>query len=345
MRITLVSFTKNGACICKRLTDFLRKMGHTAIGYAKYGGDALLPLEESIRNFTGKSFGNSHAIVFVGAAGIAVRAIAPFLKSKARDPAVIVINETGEYVIPILSGHLGGANRLSEIMAGFLGGKAVITTATDINGVFPVDVWAKENALYIENIGSIKHVSAALLNKEKIGFRCDFPVDGELPGFFTYETANSGICIINLDSIFMDKPPFRNTLFLRPKQYVAGIGCRKGIAAEHLEEVFLEALQKKNIPWNLVCSIATIDIKKEEEAIIKLCEKYGYEFEAYTKDELLQAKGNFSSSEFVRSITGVDNVCERAALLASNHGVSVLEKTSNSGVTVSIAVKIWRCSF
>ncbi len=345
MKITLISFTKKGACICKKLTDFLGEMGHKAIGYSKYVRDDLLLFEENVNDFTRKAFVSSNAMIFVGATGIAVRAIAPLLKSKAKDPAVIVINETGEYVIPILSGHVGGANKLSESIANFLGAKAVITTATDINNIFSVDMWATENALYIDNTGNIKHISAALLNERKIGFFCDFPINGELPDFLTFEKADFGICIYNSLSGYLDKPPFLETLFLQPRQFVVGVGCRKGIDADVLEEVFLDALKIKKIPQYLVSIIATIDIKKKEEAIIRLYEKYEYELKTFSSKELLKVKGEFSSSKFVRSVTGVDNICERAALLACNQGNLILRKTSKSGITIAIAVKNWRCSF
>jgi cobalt-precorrin 5A hydrolase len=345
MKITMVSFTRKGALLSRELADDLKEDGHCIGAYSKYGGYGLLPLEKDLKEFTKEAFAGSQALVFIGAAGIAVRAIAPYLNSKASDPAVIVIQEDGEFVIPILSGHIGGANALAERIAGFLGGRAVITTATDVNGVFAADLWAKENDLHIMNIESIKHISAALLNSQSVGFRCEYPVDGEMPGFFTKGEAVSGIYILGPENRQTEKPPFENTLFLRPKQYTVGIGCRKGIPADLLEEVFLGILNAMDISPSLVQSVATIDLKKEEEAILRLCEKFGYKLKIYSKEELMAAEGRFSSSEFVRTITGTDNVCERAALLASDQGKLALGKTAGSGVTVAIAVKTWRCGF
>jgi cobalt-precorrin 5A hydrolase len=345
MRITLISFTQKSSLLCKRLVDYLKEEGHSIVAYSKYGGGELPQMEDNLSALTGKAFEDSNSIIFIGAAGIAVRAIAPFLKNKASDPAVIVINETGEYVIPILSGHLGGANSLAHKLASFLGGRAIITTATDINGVFSVDVWTKENGLHILNIENIKHISAALLNGQKIGFRCDFPVEGELPEFFTKDTTDYGIYIYDHKKQNADKQPFKNTLFLCPKLFAVGVGCRKGIPEEILEEVFLETLAAENIPKNLVYCVATIDIKKEEEAIIRLCDKFRYCLKLYTNKELMEAKGSFSSSGFVRAVTGVDNVCERAAILASNHGKLIMGKRARDGVTVAIAERAWRCSF
>ncbi len=345
MKIMVVSFTPKGARLSREMADHLNEAGHCVKAYSKYGGFGLLPLEKGLKAFTEEAFLSSQALIFIGAAGIAVRAIAPCLNSKATDPAVIVVDEIGEHVIPILSGHLGGANGLARRIAEDLGGKAVITTATDLNGVFAVDLWAKEQGLHIMNIEHIKHVSAALLHGQSIGFCCEYPVQGELPDFLTAGPAETGICILGSGHPRADRSPFKKTLFLRPRQYVAGIGCRKGIDADLLERVFLGTLQAVNLSPELVQGVATIDLKKEEAAILRLCDKYGYCLKIFSKEELMAAEGRFSSSEFVRAITGADNVCERAALLASDQGKLVLGKTAGSGVTAALAAKTWRCVF
>lgn len=230
-------------------------------------------------------------------------------------------------------------------LAELLEGKAVITTATDINNVFSVDIWAKKHDLHIDNIENIKHISSAILNGQKMGFYCDFPVDGGLPIFLTNENADAGIYIYNSTGSKRNTLPFQNTLFMRPRQFIVGIGCRKGTEKGILEEVFLETLSKLSILPCLVKSVATIDIKKEENAITYLCEKYRYELKVYNSEELSKVKGDFTASEFVRSVTGVDNVCERAAYLASDAGEFVLRKTVERGITIAVAVKSWRCSF
>jgi cobalt-precorrin 5A hydrolase len=345
MKITLIAFTKKGANICLKLTDCLREKGHQTTGFSKYDCNGLNLVEDSLYDFTKKAFKKGGAIVYIGAVGIAVRAIAPFIRSKAQDPAIVVVDEAGEYAIPVLSGHLGGANDLAGDIAKLIGGKAVITTATDINNVFAVDVWAQKSHLHIDNVENIKYISSAVLNEEKVGFYSDFPVDGGLPRFLTNGEADTGIYIY--DSIVGKRygHPFSKTLFMSPKQFVVGIGCRKGTKKEILAEVFLETLSKLNIMPNLVRDIATIDIKREERAIICLCEKYQYVLNVYNSDELFKATGNFTTSEFVKRITGVDNVCERAAFLASNAGEFVLRKTAKNGITIAVAVKGWRCSF
>ncbi len=347
MKILIVSFTKKGAIICLKITEGLRKSGYMAIGFSKYVENKLLLLEDKLNDFTKRAFEENSAIVFVGATGIAVRAIAPFIASKDRDPAIIVVDELGKYIIPILSGHLGGANEISKEIADILKGKAVITTATDINDVFAVDVWAVNNNLYIENIDSIKYISAAVLKGEKIGFCCDYPVEGDLYDFMTQAKAEVGIYIMNQNVKKSDETfvPFLRTLRLRPKLFFVGIGCRKGTDEKVLEEFFIETLTELDIPMFLVSKIVTIDIKKEEKAIVKLCEKHRYPLETFTSEQLSRAKGEFTSSEFVKSSVGVDNVCERAAYIASNAGKIILKKTVKNKCTIAIALGEWRCSF
>ncbi|MEN8904348.1 MAG: cobalt-precorrin 5A hydrolase [Clostridiales bacterium] len=347
MTITLVSFTKRGGLICSKITNRLRESGHHAIGYSKYESQCLLLLKDKLYDFTKTAFDKSKGIVFIGAVGIAVRAIAPFIYSKDKDPAVIVVDEAGKYIIPILSGHLGGGNEIANEIADILKGQVVITTATDINNKFAVDVWATKNNLHIENVENIKYISAAILNNEKIGFYCDYPVEGLIPSFFTNLNMEIGICICD----YMGKKPdninkkFDKTLIMRPKRFFVGIGCRKGIDSEKLEEFFIEVLDEMNIPKYLVSNIATIDIKKEERSIVNLCCKYGYLLKTYTSQQLREVKGEFTSSEFVKNNVGVDNVCERAAYLASNNGNLILRKRVKNKITIAIAVYEWRCSF
>lgn len=139
------------------------------------------PIDSSLRDWTGRRFAESDAIIFIGACGIAVRSIAPFVSSKKTDPAVVVIDEQGKFAISLLSGHIGGANELTEEISNLLHATPVITTATDINNKFAVDVFAKTNGCYISDMTMAKEISAALVNGNSVGFASDFPWVGEIP--------------------------------------------------------------------------------------------------------------------------------------------------------------------
>ncbi|EGD48942.1 Cobalamin synthesis G-like protein [Ruminiclostridium papyrosolvens DSM 2782] len=340
MKITLAAFTKQGGKLCLNLQQKLNTQGYDARGYSKYQLEGAQVLKDSLAEFTRKAFEVSDAIVFIGAAGIAVRAIAPFVTSKDCDPAVLVIDERGKYVIPILSGHIGGANELASIIAKVLNAQAVITTATDINGRFAVDSWAVNAGCQIMNINMIKKVSAAILNGEKVGLHSDFPVEGSLPdNVIMSDSTKVGICISD-----NSKQIFSETLQLMPKQYVLGIGCRRNTKYSELLNFVNFILDINGISPHAIEAIASIDLKSNENAICSLSADWKIPFHTYSANELAELPGDFSKSDFVKEITGVDNVCERAAVKANN-GRLVVPKCSWDGITAALSKKDWRCRF
>lgn len=340
MIIWLIAFTKQGGRLCAHLQDRLKGQGHSVQGYCKYETGGITRLTGELRDFTQKAFEKSHAVIFIGAAGIAVRAIAPFIRSKASDPAVIVIDEKGKYVIPILSGHMGGANSLAEAIAGMLEAQAVITTATDMNGNFAVDTWAVNNCCHIMNPEKIKEVSAAILKGEQVGFYCDFPVDGSLPqGLSAITGTRVGICIA-----LQYEQYFEHTLHILPKRYILGVGCKKNIDCDSFESFIQRVLQQNEIWEYEIGAVASIDLKAEEEAILQLSRQWKVPFYTYSAEELSKVPGAFSHSTFVKETTGVGNVCERAAIAAGGTGLAV-KKICGEGMTAALAIKDWRCRF
>ena len=342
MNIKFVSFSAKG---CRTAYNISRMLMYNipeyeceAFASQKYIEDDYTgPLTESLDEWTGRQFKISDAIVFVCACGIAVRAIAPYVRKKTKDPAVIVVDELGRYVVPILSGHIGGANEIAVKIADITGGEAVITTATDINRKFAVDTFAKANELAISDFKLAKEISSAVLRGEKIGLICDFDIKGRLPDSLVLESKNTGTALkIHIGyGIEADN----DTLVLTPKDYVIGMGCRRGKSFEELRAAACEAAQKAGITLDEVCALASVDLKADEEGILQLCREYGLKKQFYTAQELSGAEGDFSPSDFVKSNVGVDNVCERAAYLASGCGDIILKKLSKNGVTAAVAVK------
>ena len=269
-----------------------------------------LPVDRGIpvMQWARENFSCCDALLFIGACGIAVRAIAPLVKDKTADPAVLVMDEAGKHVISLLSGHLGGANALTLEIARKTGADPVITTATDLRKVPAIDNWAAENGCAIENPGAIKDVSAAALAERQVG-----------------------VAITEREI----RPPFPVTLFLRPRTLVLGTGCRKGTDPEAFEEKAKEFLKICGVSLLAVKALATIDIKKEEKAYLRFCEKYRLPLLTYTARELEAVPGRFSSSDYVKKTVGVDNVCERAAAAAG--GRLLTGKTILNGVTFALA--------
>ncbi len=339
MRIRIVSYTENGQRTAIRVADALRA-SHAVERYARYPKDGDLPLSGSAAEWAKDGFRNADALIFVCAAGIAVRAIAPWVKSKTTDPAVLVVDEQAKFVIPLLSGHIGGANELAAALADALSAVPVVTTATDLHGLFAVDVFAAKHHLHISDMQLAKAVSAALLKKEPVGFFSAVPIAGELPNGLTLNNAALGIAVA-------ERPiatPFEKTLFLTPRRYCVGLGCRKGKDAAALSAFVAEQLEAANVPKEAVFCLASIDLKKDEAGILALAEAMRVPFFTYTAAELQAVDGAFSRSAFVESQTGTDNVCERAAVKAAG-GPLIIRKIARDGMTFALAKREEEISF
>lgn len=337
MRLDIIAFTVRGAALAEKI--LMMYPDSEAAAPQRYCNGAVKPMENDLAGWTEIHFKTGKTLVFIGAAGIAVRAVAPFLKSKLNDAAVICVDERGNYVIPLLSGHIGGANRAAKQLANALGARAVITTATDSRGHFAVDAWAAENNCMIADSSMIKRISAALLDGEAVGFRSEFPVVGELPaGISCNADAEYGIEIA-----FTSVNPFPITLHMIPRVIVAGIGCRKGISADMLEHRLRGELSRIGVPIEAVGIVASIDIKAEEQGLIRLCEMLNAEFTTFSAKELMSAEGEFAKSDMALRITGADNVCERAVVCAG--GKIITGKSPADGVTVALGRLDWNVSF
>ena len=333
-----VSFTEVGARTAAKaaalLPDFLIER------YARTVDPSLAGTQLS--RFAQQAMADCDLIVFVGAAGIAVRAVAPYLRGKAFDPAVIVIDEAGKFVIPVLSGHLGGANELAVRLAEGLGAQAVVTTATDGREVFAVDNWAKAHGCAVLDPQNIKHVSGVLLRGETVGVRSDFPVDDCLPAHISLDAdAESGF-VIGFDT---GAAPFAHTLHLAPRIVWLGIGCRRGTDAEKIQTAVRDALATAGVPREAVCGAASIDLKKDEQGLLLFCERHELPLTVFSAEKLRQAAGVFTPSDFVERTVGVDNVCERAAVCAADGGRLICRKTARDGVTVALAARDFRVTF
>lgn len=308
-------------------------------------------LSESLGSWTGRQFREADGILFIGAAGIAVRACAPFIRKKTEDPAVVVMDETGCFSISLLSGHLGGANELAARAAAFVGAVPVITTATDRNGLFSPDVFAAKNGLEIEDMDRLKELSASLVGGEQAGFFCDFPVDGEIPPELCPGKARRMNLWVTRAGQEWENPwdggeadgtgMGKKCVRLLSRDAALGIGCRKNTEKGKIESLALAALALGGLGIKDVFQIASIDLKKEEKGLLEFARETGIELTCYSSGELEKVPGRFSESEFVKTVAGVGTVCERAAALAAGTGAEglVVRKTAGDGVTAAVAVR------
>lgn len=305
--------------------------------------------EKPLGEWAREGFEQKAALVFVGAAGIGVRTIAPLVKDKLTDSPVLVMDEIGQYVIPILSGHVGGANELARRIAAVSGGTAVITTATDLNEVFAVDVFAKKNYLEIVNKNAIKMVSGKLLNGKEIRIYIEYSFDTDkLQRQLLYKWGDKLTLCEKPDQADVwitekEVPSEKDSLILRPRKYVIGIGCRKGKAFEELALFLHEQCKQIHIEFPADAAIlASIDRKSSEPGLVRLAAAAGLEVMTYSSEELQKVPGEFSKSEFVEQTVGVDNVCERSALLAAGEGaVLIRSKQTKNGMSMAVARRAW----
>lgn len=323
LKISAVAFTDKGM----QLGKMLQQNSDDVIELSRCG-------EGELYKWTEEKFSSSEALVFIGAAGIAVRAISSYVRSKSLDPAVIVMDELGKFAIPILSGHIGGANKLASALARLTDGIPVITTATDLENVFSVDVWAKSVGLRIANIEAIKYVSSKLLSGEIVHYDSIFPISGATPKGIELSGPDdaSDFSITYLSSV-----P-NKILHLVPPVLTLGIGCKKGKSCESIEEAYTDFLSKCGCHPLAVREVCSIDLKAQEGGLIEFCEKHGLPFRTFTSDELSNVIGKFTPSEFVEQVAGVDNVCERSAVLGSGGNLFV-RKMIFDGVTMALAIK------
>ena len=330
-RAAILYFTERGEATARRIeaaiqSDYEISM-HRPRGGEKQVVEPLFPVVD--------------ALVFVGACGIAVRAIAPFVKNKLTDPGVIVVDELGLQAISLLSGHIGGANELTRRIASFIGAIPVITTATDINHRFTADEWAKNNGLAIASMQAAKRFAAEILRCD-VPVYSDFTIAGKLTGgLFRGEQGKTGLVIS-----CQKRKVFADQLALIPRKLHLGVGCKRGTSMEKIRAAVLRVLDENDVYMKAIVGAASIDVKQDEAGLLDFCKAWKLPVCFYSSDELRSAQGDFSSSEFVKSTVGVDNVCERAAMLSAGKNAKlIVKKTCLDGVTVAIAQEEWSVCF
>ena len=338
MKVAVFAYSRRGCQTARMVMECFAGCEIRAFTMARYEETGFDPLEKPSKSFYGPIFQWSDAMVFVGSVGIAVREIAPHIKSKLTDPAVIAVDELAGFVIPLLAGHIGGGNALALKLAACLGATPVITTATDINKKFSVDAWAVQHGLFITSLSAAKSVSAEIL-EHSVPLTSDFPIVTALPnGTVEGECGKIGICI----SCFRKKP-FEVTLLLVPPILHVGIGCRRGTTADDIQRAVESVLAENQIHRKAIKQIASIDLKADEDGLRSFCEEQRLPVIFYTADQLRAVPGNFTPSDRVLRVTGVDNVCERAALAGAER--LYVKKIVYNGVTVAIAAEPWEVRF
>lgn len=378
MKLAIISFTENGIKLSKTVAKRLSRRKVTLYTKcSRYTAEDLKVqrVKESLQVWTAQRMAEGDALLFIGACGIAVRAIAPNLTDKLHDVPVLVMDEEGQYVIPILSGHVGGANELARELADLIDARPVITTATDVQKKFAVDLFAKRNHLEIMNKDGIAKVSAKALAGEQLtiavrakNIECYHPkfcevceedfteAENQLLREASMHKQDQEVCGVEpplrlvpyvknqqIDIVVSEMPDNKNALiWLRPRRYVVGMGCRKNKDTEELLAFYQETLEQAMVEPGEVYALASIDKKKDEPGLLAISERMRIPFFTYTAEELNRVGACVHSSEFVKAQVGVDNVCERAAFAGCGvSGWLIYEKHAFDGMTIAIAERNW----
>ncbi len=341
-RVLLITCSVRGYVTMQKLAKKLENISGAEI-ITKVKCEALpeVSMKETVKACVDEYFEQVDAIVFVTASGIAVRSVAEHLAHKSEDPAIVCMDECGKHVISLVSGHAGGANALTQMLADVMWATSVITTATDVEGRFSIDDYAREHNLVVTDWAKAKAISAEVLatGAEPVWIEEPAVTQGEEKRAceICKEQKSTGIdgCKNRVDVKRLqigshqviitpkDVPVDAQTLQLIPRCIVAGVGCKKGTPVDKIEHAVQDAFAKAGLRMEALCAVASIDLKKEEAGLLEFCETRNVPFETYAAEELQAVPGTYSASEFVSGVTGVDNVCERSAVkYASEHGMN-----------------------
>ncbi len=302
----------------------------------------------SVKDLLPGLFAASDALVLFMPAGAAVRLLAPLLKDKYRDPAVIIVDEAGKFAVSLLSGHAGGANDLALRVASALGAQPVITSAAESLQTLAVDLLGQRFGWQIEDRSAITRVSSAIIDGERVGLfqeagedlrQAGQPLSQNISVYPSLDMLKSSGCtaaVVITDRIFNLEGLPAATVIIRPKSLVAGIGFHRGLSASELEAALLGALEKSHLSPLSLRILATIDSRREETGLLDLAKRRRLPVQFFPAERLRSFTAPNPSATVARYV-GVDGVCEPSALLASNGRTLLLEKQKLGKVAVAIA--------
>lgn len=304
---------------------------------------------DSLRALVAETFSAYRQHIFIAAAGVAVRCIAPHIKDKSIDPAVVALDHHGRHVISLMSGHLGGANKLAKDVAGVLGGQAVITTATDTENLPSFDILALEFNMAVANVRAVAQANAALLAgrpvivddpRNELQLResawKDLFIFAESDAYASLSPEEKASLARVTVTPFLDRPTDAN-LVLHPKVLHVGIGCRRGARAGEIVDLITTSLAQLEMAPGALAGIASVDVKQNERGLLDAAATLSVPLRFFSAKEL-DAVAVSAPSPKAREVLGVDGVCEPAAMLAAGENARLrMLKLARRGITIAIA--------
>lgn len=325
-----------------------RKIGAAIEGVEVFGPEALA--DGGLRKEAARAFRRRRRVVFISAAGIAVRCVSHLLKGKHVDPAVVVVDERGRFSISLLSGHMGGANRLAAEVAKAVGAAPVITTATDVWGLPSAEDLAEALGAVIEDPKKIKAVNSAMLGEGRVfvvdaNRRRRAEAEKRFAQAFIYGSslpkrlgAKDACVIVSSRVESIPAQLAGRTLLLRPREIVAGVGCGRGVAKSFIKKALLDAFERACLSPLSIRNLATIDLKKNERGLVSLARELDAPLESFPAERLNRVKCPSGSSAVVLKATGAFAVAEPAALISSGAEKLCMTKKKTGHVTIAAAI-------
>ena len=336
-RIAVWAITSNGAALAVRMAAALNGADVFATNRLEGLPDSAVRFE-SLAEAVAAHFHRYGGHVFIMATGIVVRSVAGLLVHKTADPAVVAVDDRGTFAISLLSGHLGGANRLAGQVAAAIGAQPVITTATDVNAVPAIDVLAAERGLKIENPQAIKTVNMALLTGSPVEVHDPLGLlAGRIPHAAAFNGSGDAVpARVYADDRIAAAPA--GALVLRPRSLVAGIGCNRNTRPEEIKELLFETLHAAGLARASLMKLASVDLKADEPGLAALAKELDLPLEFFDRGQIGEMEDAVPTpSAVVAKHIGVKSVCEAAAILASRGGNLIVPKRSSPNATVAIA--------
>ena len=335
MKVAIISVSKKGYELSIKLKKLLDS-DSTIIKCDVYHKD--------VKNTFNLLFYEYDSIIAIMASGILIRSISHLIKSKTTDPAILNVDDNGNFVISMLSGHLGGANKLTLKIADLIDATAVITTSTDVNKKLGIDVLAKDLYLSIDNTKEILHFNKSILDGKKVSFT----VNANAKNDYLYDYLNNNTLEMDVSIYFssrikndeIEAECDNHKLILKPRKIVFGIGCRRGKTCNEINEAVNNVLNELNIHKSRINMLSSAEIKKDELGLLELSESLDIPINFVDLDRLkLFRSEDVQKSEFVMSKFGIYGVCEPSALITAGFDSKLIyKKTAFDGVTVSVAL-------
>lgn len=322
MKLAIFALSTGGKTLARQLADKV---------------DAIVPeINAGIAQAIAEYWPKVDGLVCIMSTGIVVRAIAPLLKDKTKDPCVVVVDQKGRHAISLLSGHLGGGNDLAREVAGLTGGIPVITTASDTLGLVPLDIWAKSQGLNATK-ETMTTASAILVNSGEVKIYSEFAVDSLPQGLIRVDTIDQADLIIS-PYIFPGK------LVFHPRNMVIGTGCNRGTPKEEFTEAMNDILIDLNISPLAIRNLASIDLKNDEQGLLDFAEDHHWFIDFFGKEEINTLIDDIEVSTAAMKAIGAVGVAEPCALLSAgnqdltnNKKILISRKRKWQNVTMAVA--------